>query len=263
MTAVESFSGIASAQPANITATTATALRHPVYSAIKDPRRCATRLTASVISRCGHCKADLAAAAFWHLATRGVHRYDNLLMSADKAVGLEPDRSKKPAREVRKAMPDENAHWSSRTQAQARRRSASLGPRPFFSRQSPTGPLERSIGSDISTHKRWNAMALPASLDRGPAAEGSCLRIFVERSCHLGLIQHNHDRVATRVAAPVPKMVAAMSWPDEAACVREERCLVAPGCFAPRDETRTPSAGDLNQPYFSHRIVTMERRFAG
>jgi hypothetical protein len=84
VTAVESFSGIASAQLANITATTATALRHPVYSAIKDPRRCATRLTPSVIARCGHCKADLPAAAFRHPATRGVHSYDNLVVSAKR-----------------------------------------------------------------------------------------------------------------------------------------------------------------------------------
>jgi hypothetical protein len=140
---VESFSGIASAQPANITATTATALRHPVYSAIKDPRRCATRLTTSVISRCGHCKADLATAAFRHLATRGVHRYDNLLLSADKTVGLEPDAQRSQL--GRRARSGKRCRMKRPLESRGRRRKLAgeacpSAPRPFFSRQSPTAP---------------------------------------------------------------------------------------------------------------------------
>jgi hypothetical protein len=68
----------------------------------------------------------------------------------------------------------------------------------------PDRPLEPSIGSDISTQERWNPIRLPASLDRGPAAKAWFLPILVERWCHLGLIQNERNRVASRVAAPLP-----------------------------------------------------------
>ena len=49
------------------------------------------------------------------------------------------------------------------------------------------------------------------------------VRIFVDRFCHLGLIQHNRDRAASALRHQSPWTAAAMSWPEEAARVRELR----------------------------------------
>jgi len=69
-------------------------------------------------------------------------------------------------------------------------------------------------------------MALAAALDRAPVAKAPCLPTFVERWCHLGLIQREpRPRRIPRGARPnggdqTPRMHAASSGRDIAAAIR-------------------------------------------
>ena len=125
----------------------------------------------------------------------------------------------------------------------------------------PTGSARARL-DQRSTHKRWNAITLPASLDGGPAAKAACLRIFVERWCHLGRIQHNHDRAAFPRRGTSPHRWLLRCRGRTRPRASENSGVGSPVASAPRNETRAPSARGLNRPHFSRRIVTIERRFA-
>jgi hypothetical protein len=133
-------------------------------------------------------------------------------------------------------------------------------PRPFVLRQCPTA-LEHSIGSDISAYQRWIRDRVARVARPRACRRRAVFADLVERSCRLGL-------TTTTALPPVlrrksPRILPRCRGPTRNACVREGRCLVRRGCTAsPRDETRTPSAGDLDPPHFRHQIVTMKRRSA-
>ena len=126
-------------------------------------------------------------------------------------------------------------------------------PRPGgrFLRQSATGPASVRLDQIFRPTRdgtRWRCQ-------RPSTAGLPCLRLFVERGCHLGPIQRNRDRTAS--------CVAASDSTDRCRDVVAGRSAVfgRPGGSVLRAETRTPSVRGLNQPHFSHRIDTMERRF--